>query len=63
MAIKHTLLVPSDMSRDMREPVFGVSDQVRHKLACTATEKDEKFEILDLRRREIVLSVLRKERR
>ena len=22
----------------MRKPVFGVSDQVRHKLGCTATE-------------------------
>ena len=26
------------MSRDVRKPVFGVSDQVRHKPACTATE-------------------------
>ena len=26
------------MSRDARIQVFGVSDQVRHKLRCTATE-------------------------
>ena len=26
------------MSRVARRPVFGVSDQVRHKLGCTATE-------------------------
>ena len=27
------------MSRDARKPVFGVSDQVRHKPACTSSEK------------------------
>ena len=26
------------MCHDMRKPVFGVSDQVQHKLACAATE-------------------------
>ena len=26
-----------NLSRVMRKPVFGVSDQVRHKLDCTAT--------------------------
>ena len=26
-------------SRDARKPVFGVSDQVRHKPACTSSEK------------------------
>ena len=26
----------------MRKPVFGVSDQVRHKLGCAATEDDYK---------------------
>ena len=26
------------MSLVLRKPVFGVSDQVRHKLGCTATE-------------------------
>ena len=26
------------MSRDARKPVFGVSDQVRHKPACTVTK-------------------------
>ena len=27
-----------DMSNDLRKPVLGVSDQVRHKPGCTATE-------------------------
>ena len=26
------------MSRDVRKPVFGVSDQVRHKPGCTITD-------------------------
>ena len=30
----------SYMSLVVRKPVFGVSDQVRHKLGCTATEDD-----------------------
>ena len=33
-----------------------VSEQVRHKLACTSTEKSWKLEISDLSRRGIVLS-------
>ena len=37
--------------------VFGVSDQVRHKPGCTATEDGKRLESLDLGRREIVLSV------
>ena len=28
------------MSRDVKKPVFGVSDQVRHKPACTSSEKN-----------------------
>ena len=28
----------ANMSLVVRKPVFGVSDQVRHKLGCTATE-------------------------
>ena len=40
----------------MRKPVFGISDQVQHKLGCTAIEDDERLEILDLRRRGIALS-------
>ena len=27
-----------ELSRDVRKPVFGISDQVRHKSGCTATE-------------------------
>ena len=45
------------MSRDSRKPVVGVSDQVPHKSICTVN-----IEILDLRRRRIVLSVQRKQR-
>ena len=29
----------------MRKPVFGVSDQVPHKLGCTATEDGKRLEI------------------
>ena len=39
----HTNLITREfhsyMSRDARKPVFGVSDQVRHKPACTSSEK------------------------
>ena len=35
----------------MRKPVLGVSDQVRHKLGCTATEVGQRIEILDLESR------------
>ena len=31
-------LMFSHISRDARKPVFGVSDQERHKSACAATE-------------------------
>ena len=50
-------LIIAHLSRDARKPVFGVSDQVRHKLTCIVTEAGQKFEISGLRRREIVLSV------
>ena len=43
------------LSRDGRKPVFGVSDPVLDKPACTVTEECLKLEILDLRRRGIVL--------
>ena len=36
------------MSHIITEPVFMVSDQVRHKLGCTSTEDGLKFEILEL---------------
>ena len=44
-------------SLDKRKQVFRVSDQVRHKLACTVTEEGLKLEIVDLIRGGIVLSV------
>ena len=34
----------------MRKPVFGVSDQVRHKPGCTTTEDGWRLEILDFNR-------------
>ena len=43
-----------------RKPVFGVSDQVRHKPSCTTTEYDWKLEISYLGSRGIGLSVQRK---
>ena len=46
-----------DMSRVARKPIFGNSDQVRHKPGCTATEYGKKLEISDLGSREIVLSM------
>ena len=38
-----TELPEVQMRRDTRKPVFGVSDQVRHKLACAATEDEFGF--------------------
>ena len=46
-----------------RKPVFGVSDQVRHKSGCTTIEDGYRLEILDLESRWIVLSMWRKQRR
>ena len=48
---------PFHMSHDARKLVFWVSDQVRQKPVCAATEDGYKLEILNLRRRGIVLSV------
>ena len=45
------------MSLVLRKPVFGVSDQVRHKPGCTALEDGWRLEIPDLESRGIVLSV------
>ena len=41
----------------MKKPVFGVSDQVRHKPGCTTTEDGWRLEISDLGSRGIVLSI------
>ena len=41
----------------MRKSVFGVSDRVRHKPGCTATEDALKLEISDLESSGIELSV------
>ena len=57
------LRLMNEMSRDARKPVFGVSDQVRHKPLCAVSEYGKKLEISDLGRREIVLSEWRKQRR
>ena len=45
------------LSLVMTKPVFGVSDQVRHKVDCTATEDSYRIEISDLESRGIVLYV------
>ena len=45
------------MSLVMRKPVFGISDQVRHNLDCTATQDGQRLEILDLESRGIVVSM------
>ena len=38
------------------KPVFGVSDQVKHKPACAATEASLRLEILDIETIGIILS-------
>ena len=56
----HLLVVSfggSYMSLVVRKPVFGVSNQIRHKLGCTTTEDALRLEISDLESRGIVLSV------
>ena len=47
----------NQVSRVMRKPVFGVSDQDRHKLVCAVTEDGYRLEISDLESRGIVLYV------
>ena len=44
------------MSHITRKSVFGVSDQVRLKPACSATEASQCLEILDIETRGIILS-------
>ena len=46
----------NNMRRVMRKPVFGVSDQVRHKPGSTTTEDDWMLEFSDLGSRGILLS-------
>ena len=51
------------MSLVPRKPIFGASDQVRHKPGCTASEDGWRLEISYLGRRGIVLSAQQKQRR
>ena len=37
------MTVEVDMSHVMKKSVFGVSDQVQHKLSCTATEDGKRL--------------------
>ena len=53
---KHTVFTYHYLSLVVRKPVFRVSDQVRHKPGCTATEDGKRLEISDLGSRGIVLS-------
>ena len=46
-----------NLSRVVKKPVYGESDQVRHKPDCRATEDDWGHEISDLGSRGFVLSV------
>ena len=46
------------MSLCTRKTTVCVSEQVRHKLACTVSEKSKDHESLDLCRRGIVLSTV-----
>ena len=48
--------VGSNMRLIMRKPVFGVSDQVRLKPACSATEASQSLEISAIASRGIILS-------
>ena len=54
--LKKMLLITLIEPRHEKNHNMGF-DQVQHKSACTVTEAGYKLEILDLRRREIVLSV------
>ena len=54
LSVKH---FQNEMSLVLRKPVFGVSDQVRHKPGCTATEDGQRLEISDIGSRGTVLSV------
>ena len=44
------------MSLVTKKPVFGVSNQVRHKPACAATEASQGIEISDIETRDNILS-------
>ena len=46
----------SDLSLVTRKPVLGVSDQVRLKPACSASETSWRLEISDIETRGIILS-------
>ena len=47
----------NEVSLVVRKAVFGISDQVRHKPGCTATEDGWRLEFYDLGSSGIVLSV------
>ena len=46
-----------DMTHVARKPLFGISDQVQHKLDCTAAEDGFRLKLLDLESRGFVLSM------
>ena len=52
----------AELSPFTKKSVFRVSDQVEHKLGCTATGGGQRLDISYLGSREIVLSMLRKQR-
>ena len=52
-----------NMSLVVRKPVARVSDQVRHKLFCAATEAGQSLEISDIKTRGIIPARQRTTRR
>ena len=55
--IMHVRQIRCTFEPRCEKQVFGVSDQVRRKPGCTATEDGKRLEISDLESRGIVLSV------
>ena len=59
--IEANFILPTDqMGRDARKPVFGISDKVRFKPACSATETSQKVETSLVTSLDVILSKKRK---
>ena len=57
LAVGYGTLHYNNLNLIVRKPVFGVSDQIRHKPGCTIKGDGEMLEISDLASKRIVLSV------
>ena len=51
---------PDDIGSDVTKPVFRISDKVRFKPACSATETSQKVEISLVASLDVILSKKRK---